>query len=292
MRVTNAMLVDTVLTNLNRNLNKLENLQTQLTSGKRLHRPSDDPSDVGHALNLRAAIGAGAQHLRNMDASIDWLNASEASLNSTTEILQRVRELAVTGATDTLDASQRTALGTEVHQLLEQLVAQGNSTLGGQRLFAGFRTNTNPFTLAGSTVTYSGDTGQMVREVDTGTTIQINVNGNSTFSAAFAAVISVRDHLYANDGASIGSADLPALDSALSSVLNTRAEVGARINRLDSAKTRQELLQVRLTDLLGKAEDTDFAQAITEFTNAENVYKAALAAGSRAIQPSLLDYLR
>lgn len=292
MRITNAMLVDTVLTNLNRNLNKLETLQTQLTSGKRLTRPSDDPSDVGQSLTLRGSIAAGSQHIRNMESAADWLSASEASLTSTTELLQRVRELAVQGANDTLDASQRSSLATEVNQLLEQMVAQGNSTLGGQRLFAGFRTNANPFTLAGSTVTFSGDAGQMLREIDAGSTIQINVDGNTAFSAVFAATISVRDHLTANDGNAVGAIDIPALDSAMSGLLNVRADVGARVNRLDSAKIRQELLQVRLSDLLSKAEDTDFAQAITEFTNQENVYKAALAAGSKAIQPSLLDYLR
>ncbi|MFN0073195.1 MAG: flagellar hook-associated protein FlgL [Chloroflexota bacterium] len=292
MRITNAMLVDTVLNNLNRNVNKLEKLQTQLTSGKRLSRPSDDPSEVGRALNLSSSMAAGAQHVRNMEAASDWLSTSESSLGATLELLQRVRELTVQSANDTVNAAQRTAIATEVSQLLDQMVAQGNSTLGGKRLFAGFLVNANPFTLTGPTVTYSGDAGQMLREIDAGSTIQINVNGSTTFSAVFATTINVRDHLLADDSVSLGSVDLTALDSTISGLLNVRADVGARINRLEGAKTRQELLQVGLAALLSKVADTDFAQAITEFSNQENVYKAALAAGSKAIQPSLLDYLR
>jgi flagellar hook-associated protein 3 FlgL len=292
MRITNGMLADTMITNLNRNLNKLDRIQTQLTSGKRLARPSDEPADVASALTLRSQVAAGKQYLRNIDAAMDWLTASEAALSSTTELAQRVRELTVQGANDTLSPEQRAAMATEVDQLLEQMVAQGNSSLNGQRLFAGFRTNADPFSLAGSTVTYSGDTGQMLREIDAGNTIQINQDGNATFAAAFAAVISIRDHLSANDGASLGSTDLTALDAAMTTLLSARTNVGGRINRLESARSRQELLLSRLTEMLSKIEDTDYASAITELTNQETVYKAALEVGSRAIQPSLLDYLR
>jgi flagellar hook-associated protein 3 FlgL len=203
-----------------------------------------------------------------------------------------VRELAVQGANDTLSAEQRSAMATEVDQLLKQIVAQGNSSLNGQRLFAGFRTTADPFSLAGSTVTYSGDAGQMLREIDAGNTIQINQDGNATFAGAFTAVISIRDHLVSNDGASLGSSDLAALDAAMTTLLSARTNVGGRINRLESARSRQELLLSRLTEMLSKIEDTDYASAITELTNQETVYKAALEVGSRAIQPSLLDYLR
>ena len=78
----------------------------------------------------------------------------------------------------------------------------------------------------------------------------------------------------------------------MSNLLNVRADIGARTNRLESALTRQESLKARLTGLLSKVEDTDFAEAITDFTNQTNVYKAALAAGAKALQPSLLDYLK
>lgn len=292
MRITNTMLQNTVVTNLNARLTKLEKLQEQLTTSKRLNHPSDDPADVGQALNLRSALAAIDQYMRNMDSANNWLNASEASLSATTELLQRARELAVQGANDSLDAQQRTSIATEVQQLLEQAVGQGNSTLAGKRLFAGFKIDANPFALAGSSVTYSGDGGQMLREIDAGTTSQTNVAGPSTFNPVFNGLISLRDHLLSNDGASIGTTDLAAIDSAMSNLLNVRADVGARTNRLDSALTRQESLKARLTGLLSKTEDTDFAEAITDFTNQQNVYQAALAAGAKALQPSLLDYLR
>ena len=71
-----------------------------------------------------------------------------------------------------------------------------------------------------------------------------------------------------------------------------RADVGARVNRLESAQARQQQVQTRLTEELSKVEDIDYAEAITRYSVQENVYKAALEAGSRALQPSLFDYLR
>jgi flagellar hook-associated protein 3 FlgL len=295
MRITNPMVSDTVLRNLQSNLAALERLQNQLTSGKRINRPSDDPPAVETALNYHATIAAGEQYLRNMDSATAWLQATDTTLGGANDLLQRARELAVQGANDTLGTDQRAGIAAEVDQLLQQMVELGNATLKGQRLFAGLKTDANPFTLnAGppTTVTYSGDNGQMLREIDVGTTLAINTPGNATFAPAFAALISLRDDLRAGNAAALRATDIPAVDAALDTVLNTRASVGARVNRLEAAQDRQQQLQVRITELLAKAEDTDYTEAISEFTLQDTVYKASLQAGAKAMQPSLMDYLR
>lgn len=295
MRVTPRMVTDTTLNGLATNLARLERLQREVISGKRLNRPSDDPSDVSRALGLGASLSTGEQHLRNLDSSLAWLNATDTSLDSATQILQRARELAVQGANDALSPEQLAVLATEVNQLLEQTVAVGNSSLRGQRLFAGLKTDANPFTLVTgppTSVTYSGDSGQMLREIDVGTTMQINVPGSSAFPGIYTALINLRDHLQAGSTVLVGTSDLPALDAATTSLLSIRADVGSRVNRLDSTRDRQLLIQERLTELLSKAQDTDFTEALTRFATQENVYKAALAMGGRIVQPSLLDFLR
>lgn len=294
MRITNRMMSDTVLNNLSNNLQRLQSLEDQLTSGKRISRLSDDPPAVGRSLSLRAGIAAGDQFLRNMDAGVAWLQATDTSLGSATDVLQRARELAVQGANDTLTPSQRAAIGSEVDQLLQQMLIIGNSSLRSQRLFAGLVTNVNPFAYSSPppTVTYSGDTGQMLREIDTGTTLSINVTGDTVFPPIFTAMMALRDDLNSNNSASLQSADLSNIDAAIDGLMTTRADVGAKINRLETAKDRQQQLQIHLTALLSKAEDTDFTQAISDFTNQQTTYQAGLNASAKAIQPSLLDYLR
>jgi flagellar hook-associated protein 3 FlgL len=186
------------------------------------------------------------------------------------------------------------ALGVEVNQIIEQLVVLGNSSLRGQRLFAGELTDADPFTMVGNpptAVNYTGDSGQLLREFDVNTTIAINVPGNTFLPAILTTLIARRDDLNSGNAGAVGN-DLGAIDSALDSLLSVRSQVGAKVNRLESARERQEDVQVRLTELLSKVEDTDYTVAVSEFSLQETVYKAGLAAGSRALQPSLLDYLK
>lgn len=295
MRVTGGMLVDTVVRNLAANLGRLEALEDQLTSGKRLARPSDDPAAVGQALTLRAAVSAGEQYLRSLDGAEAWLQATDAALGSATEVLQRARALAVQGGSEALSGEQLGALATEVDQLLQRMLNGANSSLRGQRLFAGRLTDANPFSLSAGppqTAVYAGDDGQLLREVDAGVTLAINVPGSTALPAAFSALIDLRDRLRAGDSTGVRTGSLPALDTAMNGLLAVRAEVGAKSNRVEALRDRQQEMQVRLKGLLSKNEDVDFAEAITRFATEENVYKAALAAGARAMQPSLLDYLR
>ncbi len=293
MRITGQMMADTVSQNLARTLHGLNDVQAELSSGRRISHPSDDPRGVGTALSVRSALATGETYLKTIDSSLSWLNAGDSALGTATEVLQRARELAVEGSSDSLSGNHLAGIAYEVDQLLNEMVGLGNANLGGQRLFAGLRTATNPFTLSAgppTTVPYTGDTGQMIRQIDVGSTIAINTRGDTVFPPMFTALIQLRDDLQAGNTSAVRT-DIGALDGALDGLLTARADIGGRVNRLESAQARQQQIQTSLTEQLSKVEDTDFAEAITRYSVQENVYKAALAAGSRAIQPSLFDYL-
>lgn len=296
MRITETMLTDSALSGIRGNLQRLETVERQLSTGKRLSLPSDDPPAVARAMTYRANISAGDQYLRNMDAATAWLNASDDTLGSVGQSLQRARELAVQGANDTLDPADRTAVANELNELLHHIVMLGNSKLRGQRLFAGLKTDADPFAEVGgnnpTSVTYTGDAGQMQREIDVGATVPINTPGSTAFPAVFSALITLRDDVQAGRSSTVGGADLTALDAAIDGVLVARSDIGAKTNRIAAAQDRQYLVQEGLKSLLSKAEDTDIAEATTEFSLADTVYKAALMSAGKAIQPSLLDYLR
>ena len=296
MRVTNRMMTDTMLRNLNGNLNRLQTLHNSITTGKRISRPSDDPPALARALTYSADIAAGEQYIRTMDTSLSWLNATEDALASATDLLHKAREMAVQGANDVLTTDQLQTIGAQVEEVLKQMVTVGNAGLRGERLFGGFRIDQDPFTAAATTpitgVAYGGDAGQQLREYTPGATIQINTLGSDVFPASFTALVNLRTRLNAGDGKAVSSQSLPEIDAAMDAVMAARATNGARVNRLEQAKDRQELLQVNLQDLLSKAQDTDMADAISKFSIQETLYKASLEAASKAIQPSLLDYLR
>jgi len=287
------MMMDTVLQNISRNEGNLERLQSQMTSGKRLTRPSDDPQGVHLTLAYRTDRDAANQHLRNIEHSMAWVQASETQIDSAVDAIHRARELGIMAANDALGPDQRSAIATELDELVNHLVTLGNATLRGQHLFAGTQIDTNPLLLTSgppTTVTYQGDSGQMLREIDTGVTIPINTSG-AFLPGVIAGVISLRDHAVAGDVTGM-QADLNTLDGGMDQLLDAQAQIGATTARLESTRDQLSLTQIHTLDQISKIEDVDFTEAATEFAIQETVYKAALAAASKAIQPSLLDYLR
>src|SRR5215218_5065310 len=145
MRITPRMVSDTTIRNARNNLNKLETLQNTITSGKQLTRPSDDPAAVARTLGYNTDIAAGETYLRTMDNSLSWLNASDSALGEAGDLLQRARELAVQGANGgALTPGDMQAIGAEVDNLLKQMIVTGNSSIRGQRLFAGEQIDKDP----------------------------------------------------------------------------------------------------------------------------------------------------
>ena len=294
MRITHGMLSDTSLRNMRNNLNKLESLHNEISTGKRLSRPSDDPSAVARTLTYNTDIDNGESYLRTMDAATTWMNATDDALAEGGNLLQRARELAVQGANGSLTQGDMANIGAEIDHILSQMVVTGNASLRGQRLFAGELINADPFTPSGAApgFTYTGDTGTMEREYDLGAYVTINTPGQATMGPAITALFNLRNNLNAGNSAAITISDLPAIDAAMDTLMSARAEVGAKTNRLEAAQGRQDLLQVNLKDLRSKTEDSDIVDAISKFSVQETVYKASLEVSGKAIQPSLLDFLR
>lgn len=143
-------------------------------------------------------------------------------------------------------------------------------------------------------VMYNGDNGQMPREIGAKLLLSINVTGqrsDASLRSVFQTLVQLRDDLNANSQSAI-SADVGAVDTAMDTVLKLRAEAGAKVNRFNFTEQRLLDVQIDLKRLLTETEDVDMAETITKFQLEESVYQAALNAGARAIQPSLLDFMR
>jgi len=293
MRVTNNMIARNAVNNLNLHLRRQEELHYQLASGKRLRVPSDDPAATSHSMRLHSDLTHTKQYRANIGVALSWLEATDSVLNEVGQALQRVKELAVYGANGVLPQDARDAIAREVDQILEHLVDLANSSHAGLYLFGGHRTTTPPYVLSGGTVSpYQGDRGRRELEIASGVKIAVNVLGSELFDQIFWAVTNLRDALYAGDTATVGNQALAEVEDALDTLLRVRADVGARINRLELADARMQELELNVEQLISDNEDVDLARAIIDLKVAENVYRAALASGARIIQPTLLDFLR
>ena len=294
MRITLGMMADQSLRNIQANQARMQTLQDQLTSGTQITKPSDDPIGAAQALSLQESLDQATQYGRNIDQGISWLNTSDSALGSVTDALHRARELAVQAANGTLTPADRSAIQSEITQLQQHVLDLSHSKYGAYFLFSGTRTDQpgytqyNPSTTAGA---YLGNSGQVVREISTGVITNVNVDPTSTFDPVFQAMNQLQTGLTSGNSASL-SASLASFDTALDAVNMARGQVGARVNRLDALKQRQDSVSVNLTGLLSDVKDVDMAKAITSFSTAQTIYNASLKASAQMMQTSLLDYLK
>ena len=308
MRVTNRMMNNTLLLNLNRGLARLERINNQLGTKKKINRPSDDPVKTGVILRTSTSIRETEQYIRNLDAAVSWLDAADVILQDVVSVIHRAKELAVAGASTHLDETARQALADEIAQLHDNLLQLANSTHGGRYLFAGQHTDKKPFSGGGVTgdrindVTFlmslTDDETKIEFEIAPGITIDVNVISynpdDNPQEGLFMPIFNALQELYGELVDETGDPDIPLqdLDNSLDNVLRKISELGGKQNRVELARERMLDLQLSLTRILSEEQDLDYAEAIMELKMEEFAYRTALAVGARIIQPSLVDFLR
>ncbi len=171
----------------------LARTQSQISTGQRFTRPSEDPVAATRALQLDGSLQQTQQYASNISLAKSRLGMEESALDKVGDIIQRLRELAVTANNDSQSAETRAAIASEARQQLDALVELANSQDGnGEYLFSGYQTRTRPFTKGPSGVTYNGDQGarqlqigadRRIADGDNGYGIFMDIrNGNGTFA--------------------------------------------------------------------------------------------------------------
>ena len=141
MRVTQQMLYDNYISNMNSSLAKLMELNSQSSSMKRINKPSDDPSGTVRVLNHRDTLLAIGQYQENIDTAQGWLNASDENLLQVSNLLTQAKTLAEQAATGTLTDDNREQISYQVRSLFEQLIGLANLEYDGKSVYAGQKTD-------------------------------------------------------------------------------------------------------------------------------------------------------
>ena len=301
-RITNQMISRSVLSDLNDVSSRLSKTQQKMSSGKQITRASDDPYGTSRALTLRSELAGTQQYQRNVSEATAWQDVTDSALASMSDAVQRARELAVQGASDSAGAAARTAAAQEIDQLIESVKQAANASYSGHYVFSGTATSTPPYVVAGSDA-YAGNSGVVAREIGPGVSVQVNALGSSVLGSGQAAadgklLATLRDisqHLKSGttaDANALRTTDLKNLDTNVDTINTVRATVGATTNRLASADGRLQQVEESTTKLLSDVEDADMAKTYTDFSMQQSVYQSALKAGSNIVQQSLLDFLR
>lgn len=273
----------------------------QLSTGKKINKPSDNPVTAVRSMYYRSSLNEVDQYKRNLDDGLSWMSTTDEALDQLTNVIQRVRELTVQGQSDTNTPSDRQAIAEEINQLKEHLGEIANSKIGGRYVFAGTDVKTAPYraddAVPGSEKEFRNTNNELVKlQVGQTNHIQINVLGASVFNndgngGVFKVFSDIATHFSSSESGS-NKDFLEELDNQIDNILKERSELGARMNRLELSTSQVEALEVSTTKLLTQEEDVDISKVIIELKAQENVHSAALSAGARIIQPTLVDFLR
>jgi flagellar hook-associated protein 3 FlgL len=303
-RITQQMTAQLTISELSQSLDRLDTTQQELSTGKRINQPSDDPYGASQAIKLSGDLSSLTSYSSSVNDGTAWTSAAASSLTNINNIVQRVRELTVQAANGTNSASSLSDSAAEVNQLIASVKQEANTQYSGQYIFAGtssaaaYDTTTVP-----PNDVYGGNSGAVNRTIGPGTTVQVNTdvsqllgNGQPASGPADGKLLDVLRNIAADmspggNTANLGTTDLKGIDANLTTLGGMQATTGSTTNRLQLATSRISNLQISDTQALSNTQDANMASTITDYSNEQASYTAALKASANIIQQSLLSFL-
>lgn len=294
MRVTHRMIIDNAIRSMSESLQKLSDLQSQASSGKKFTQSSENPRASRSALALRSNLNANQSYLDTIHAADEWMTASQNALEDLNDLAMKGLNKALTGVSET-NSESRSALAAELDTYLNAAVAAANTKYQDNYLFSGFQLKTKPFELvSGSpdTVTYAGDSGSIQRQIGPDQTMTVNFDADQVITPMFEALIAARDALQADDTTAIQTA-VEDLRAAQQGINDQGADTGMLINQLEDSTIYLEETQTALEKLLSREEDIDLVEVISQLRHQETVYQTTLEIGHRTMATmNLFDLLK
>lgn len=299
IRTTLESLVNTSVLNIEQSNSRLQMLQEQIATGKKVNRPSDSPSDVGKILNLRAEDIRLDTYSSNIESGKQLLDFNASILESMASQIQRVQELTIQAVSATMDQNGRNSIANEINGILESVMLQeANTSLRGRYIFSGTETDTRPFVETRnsngeiSAVTYNGNGEKIEYQVGPGTKVQVNQPGKEIFidSKLFDTIINIRDDLRSGEISS-ARGGLDNISIAYDSVLDSISKAGGISSTLEITGNRIEDTKLMVAEILASAESADLTELVLHLKEQENILQATLASTALIFRISILDYM-
>lgn len=367
MRITTQMIGNRYVSDARNNLNVLQTITQQMTSGKSISKPSDNPFKVARSMQMNTDIDSNKQYNTNIKSTINWLDTTDESLNQVNSTITRIRTLMVSAGDAAYGSDERNDICDEINERISELGQILNGNFDGKYLFGGTKTMSTPLNvgkdangnstlyyadangnamvdtdgkaITKSELTYNDDgslgsyklyytdgtevptaeiptdgekyavalsniDGEVYSEISQGVTIQYNITASDVINYGTNAdgtqgnLISLLNTIVSNLNSPKESAteeitgkNLDDISKVLDNVSSLRAEVGAKQNRMESAKSKNEDDNYNMTDILSSTEDIDLTEKSIEYATAQTVYQATLQVSAQILPKSLLDYL-
>ena len=292
MRVTESSTNRATLANIQLDASRLADLQEQMSSGRQITKPSDNPTGTVTALQLRSQLSQAKQFQANSNDALGWLTTVDSAYGSITSQLEQVRTLVVQGMnTGTGNPASNGALAQQVDQARASLLSLANASYQGRPVFGGTTAGSVAFDTSGN---YVGDSGTVTRTVGPNASVDLNTQATATFGAngsnLFDLLSGIANDLRTNP-ANLGS-DLTQLDARQLAITSDRSLAGAKYQRIQTVQSAASTNSLQLTSQLSDLQDIDLAETVVQVTSANTAYQAALATTAKVGQISLMDFLR
>ena len=315
-RITNGYMNEMVVQNLLTNRTKLVDLQSQISSGKRVNKPSDDVLAGISVVSANSSLSKIENYLKTLDNAQNELDVTEKTLSMSLDYINKAKELTIQAANASSGPQELSAINSEIEQIIEQIKNFGNTKFGTKYIFGGFQTDSPPFTVpAAGEVEYSGSPyGSHEREIEIseGVTTSINLSGDQVFGYYYTGdhdndiltpdtldgqgvlktLTMLSNELQAaNPDKDLVRERLSDLEDDLNNVLNCLSTVGSLATKISMTKESLEKDKVNMIQIKSNAEDIDLAKAISDLQFQQTALQASLKVSAEIIQPSLMNYM-
>lgn len=294
------------LANLQLLTQQTETTQEQISSGKQINTPSDDPAELQDVLELESELANTNQVVTNLGQVTSQVNTAEAALESATTLLDQITSLGEQGASSTSSASQRAGLSQQVEQALSQLVSLSQTQYDGLYVFSGDNalqpqyqldlnspTGVDQLSTAPSTYLIQDATGVTFAVAQTAQQIfdDQDGQGNPAADNIFAAVNNLRIALANNDQTGITNA-LSSLQLGQTHLAESLQFYGGVQDQLQNATDVAQKFQLQYQTAISQDMDTDMATAAVTLTQEQTSMQAALQAEAGMSKTTLFDLLQ
>ncbi|MCU7855702.1 MAG: flagellar hook-associated protein FlgL [Candidatus Thiodiazotropha sp. (ex Lucinoma borealis)] len=299
-RVSTSMLFDLGISSMLERQSDLSRAQMQISTGKRILTPKDDPPGAAYALDLRTSITQVEQYQNNADRARARLELQEATLRGVDDLMPRILELTIQGQNDTYTPGARQAIAEELRQLNDELMALANTRdSDGEYIFAGYDADSIPFSNpADGVFAYAGDMGTRALQISATRQVQDRENGYDVFMNV-GTTAGTKRNIFETVHAIIAGLEADAPNDALIDDLNlaqehigaTRARGGARLNTIDEQHNVNGDFIFTMQSALSETEDLDLAEAVSRFEQDLLALQAAQQTFNMVQGLSLFNYL-
>lgn len=273
-------------------------LSQQITTGKRIVRPGDDPTGAALIMDFRNSISRNQSYMNQMDSAATFLKATEASLTGISDSLTRLMEIGTQALGATTD-SARAAIAPEVNGILTNMLALANKQDQGKYIFAGTKTDTQPFGAPSvNPTTYSGDSNSISVDVSLGASVTTNLTGDAVFignsapnTDLFQQVSIFAQALGPPSNVAQMQTAFNNIETIFSGIQSQLTVVGGREASLIQMKSSMEEYNASLQAIQESYEAVDYPRALTDYESANTTQQAALRILAKSNAQNLFNFL-